>query len=110
MRAARSETGRAVLLRSLLALLCVLGGAPIHGCADSVDPPPPPEALAPDTELTYAPVPGDTTSFRVRFYWTGSDKDGEVVRFRFAIDADSMRPAREWTATTAKDRRTTTRE
>ena len=68
-----------------------------------MDPKPPPPAQAPETELTYAPIPGDTTSFRVRFFWTGSDKDGEVVRFRFAIDADSMKPSHEWTPTHAKD-------
>ncbi|HET9251584.1 MAG TPA: hypothetical protein VFP58_05650 [Candidatus Eisenbacteria bacterium] len=92
-----------MLTRSLLAFGVVLGAVQMSGCADSVDPPPPPEPLAPETELTYAPIPGDTTAFRVRFYWTGTDKDGEVVRFRYAIDADSMRPSREWTTTTAKD-------
>ena len=84
-------------------MLFLLGAVHLSGCADSLDPKPPPEPQAPETELTYAPIPGDTTSFRVRFFWTGYDKDGEVVRFRYAIDADSMRPANEWTATTAKD-------
>jgi len=57
----------------------------------------------PETALTYAPVQYDTTSFRVHFYWSGYDNDGEVVRFRFAVDDDSLRPITQWRATTAKD-------
>ena len=91
------------LNRLILCLLTLLGAAYISGCGDSVEPPPPPPHLEPETELTFAPIPGDTTTFRVRFFWNGYDKDGEVVRFRFAIDADTIRPPAEWNSTTSKE-------
>src|SRR6266853_312390 len=87
----------------LVALLAVLGGGHLLGCSSSVKPPPKPAPLDPETELTYAPIENDTTTFRVRFYWNGYDRDGEVVRFYFAVDADSLKPIPEWRSTTAND-------
>src|SRR6266853_360673 len=87
----------------LVALLAVLGGGHLLGCSSSVKPPPKPAPLDPETELTYAPIENDTTTFRVRFYWNGYDRDGEVVRFYFAVDADSLKPITQWRSTTAKD-------
>lgn len=87
----------------IVTLILALGAGYLIGCADSVSPPPPPPPQNPETELTFAPIDSDTTSFRVRFFWNGYDKDGEVVRFHFAIDADTSRPITEWTSTTAKD-------
>jgi hypothetical protein len=89
--------------RLMLCLILALAAAYLTGCADDVKPPPPPEKGFPETELTYAPLPGDTTTFRVRFFWNGYDKDGEVMRFRFAIDSDSIPPVEEWNTTTAKE-------
>src|SRR5882762_8247920 len=63
----------------------------------------PPAKLYPQTELTYAPVEFDTTSFRIHFYWNGFDDDGEVTRFHFAVDSDTLRPELEWPATSSKD-------
>jgi len=45
----------------------------------------------------------DTVAYRVHIYWYGFDKDGEVVRFRFAMDGDTAAPENQWHATTAKD-------
>lgn len=73
------------------------------GCAKGKKGFEPPEPQAPETQLTFAPVELDTTTFRVHLFWNGYDSDGEVVRFRFAIDADSARPLGEWNTTTAKD-------
>lgn len=87
----------------LIVLLSVLVAAGLAGCAKSVKPPPPHQNLAPHTQLTYAPLQGDTASFRVHFYWSGYDNDGEVVRFRFAVDADTSKDPHTWTSTTAKD-------
>jgi hypothetical protein len=87
----------------LLVALLLLGGGHLLGCSSSVKPPPKPVPLDPETELTYAPLDHDTTTFRVRFYWNGYDRDGEVVGFRFAVDADSMKPIPEWRSTTAND-------
>ena len=58
---------------------------------------------SPETELTYAPVESDTTTYRVHLYWNGFDDDGEVVRFRYAVDEDSVLPRTQWKTTTAKD-------
>ena len=63
----------------------------------------PPPKKDPETELTYAPVQYDTTTFRVHFFWTGFDDDGEVKRFHFAVDTDTLRPPGEWPTTTSKD-------
>lgn len=58
---------------------------------------------SPETELTYAPLDNDTTSYRIRLYWNGFDRDGEVVHFIFAIDADTALPVTQWKSTSAKD-------
>ena len=87
----------------LLAVLLLLGAGQLIGCSDSVKPPAKPVPQDPETELTYAPIENDTTTFRVRFYWNGYDRDGEVVRFYYAVDADTLKPINEWRSTTAKD-------
>ncbi|TMQ62960.1 MAG: hypothetical protein E6K79_11130 [Candidatus Eisenbacteria bacterium] len=87
----------------IVSLLLAVGIGHLVGCSNSVKPPHRPPPLDPETELTYAPVENDTTTFRVRFYWNGYDRDGEVVRFYFAVDADSLKPIPEWRSTTAKD-------
>jgi hypothetical protein len=89
--------------RSILCLVTLLIAAYLTGCADSPTIPDKPLPKDPETELTFAPLPGDTTTFRVRFFWSGSDKDGEVVRFRFAVDADSADSISQWNTTTAKE-------
>ena len=72
------------------------------GCSKvPVQPTPPPQS--PETELTYAPVELDTTTFRVHFFWNGYDNDGEVMRFHLAVDADTLPDPRDWPSTTAKD-------
>jgi len=63
----------------------------------------PPAKLFPETELTYAPVEFDTTSFRIHFFWNGFDDDGEVTRFHFATDSLAQRPPSEWPTTAGKD-------
>ena len=73
-------------------LVIALGMGQLTGCSNSVKPPPRPAPLDPETELVYAPNENDTTAFRVHFYWNGFDRDGEVVGFYFAIDADTARP------------------
>jgi hypothetical protein len=72
-------------------------------CSKGPTVPPKPQKLFPETELTYAPVQYDTTTFRVHFYWNGFDDDGEVTRFHFAVDDDTLRQEKDWRTTTAKD-------
>ncbi len=92
-----------IKLRWLGPVLFLLGiGAFASGCSKVVVPPPPP-AKMPETELTYAPVELDTTTFRVHFFWNGYDDDGEVARFRYAVDADTAVDVHQWKTTTAKD-------
>lgn len=83
-----------------VALAAALSG----GCAKDIGAGPTPVRQAPDTELTYAPLEGDTSEYRVRLFWNGFDKDGEVVRFRFAVDGDTAETDfTRWRSTTAKD-------
>ena len=81
----------------------VLGLLYLTGCGNKVEAPPKHVDTTPETELTYAPLPGDTTTFRVRFFWNGYDKDGEVTRFHFATDDDTLKDPKQWAVTTAKD-------
>jgi len=86
----------------IIAILAV-GVGYLAGCSNSVKPPAKPTPLNPEPELTFAPLNGDTTLFRVHFYWNGYDKDGEVVDFRYAVDGDTLLPMGQWHTTTAKD-------
>ena len=87
----------------IVTAILAVGVGYLAGCSNSVKPPPPPASQNPETELTFAPINGDTTLFRVHFYWNGYDKDGEVVDFRFAVDGDTALPENQWHTTTAKD-------
>lgn len=91
------------IARWIPAVVLGLGMGLITGCSDSLKPRIEGGSLEPETELTYAPVDNDTTAVRVHFYWSGFDRDGEVVGFRFAIDADTARPFTEWHSTSGKD-------
>jgi hypothetical protein len=92
---------RFMILTGLAAAM--LGLLYLTGCGDKVTPPKDIVAKEPETELTYAPLPGDTTSFRVHFYWNGYDKDGEVMTFSFAVDEDTLKPVTDWPTTSSKD-------
>src|SRR5256885_15288864 len=72
-------------------------------CSKGPTPPARPAKLDPETELTFAPIEFDTTAFRVHFFWNAYDNDGEVMRFHFAVDADTALPINQWRITTAKD-------
>ena len=90
-----------------VAAAVLLGIALIAGCSKTPTIPKKPVPTTPNTDLTYAPVENDTVTFRVHFYWSGYDTDGEVVAFRWMVDPDSTNlndPARtNWNRTTAKD-------
>ena len=87
----------------LLYLALAVGSIWLSGCGEDVVVPKKHVNQAPETDLTFAPLPADTTTFRVRFFWNGYDKDGEVMRFRFAVDDQDTLPSNEWPTTTAKD-------
>jgi hypothetical protein len=46
--------------------------------------------LRPQVELTARPQPGDSVYFKVNLQWTGSDPDGRVDYFIYAIDPPMM--------------------
>jgi len=90
-------------IRTTLVIAAFLGAIGHVGCGKDPDGIVKPPEMTPETELTYAPLEGDTASFRIHFFWNGYDDDGEITRFRYAVDADTLRPFSEWTATEAKD-------
>jgi hypothetical protein len=94
---------RSNLIRPFLFLIAAVGAGLLGACAKDATAPPKPPPMTPETELTYAPLQGDTSSFRVRFFWNGSDVDGEVVQFRFAVDQDTLLPPKDWPSTVSKD-------
>jgi hypothetical protein len=53
--------------------------------------------------LIQGPLESDTTGLEVHFYWYGTDKDGEIARYRFAIDDQDGKPPSEWQTTRATD-------
>ncbi|MEK7317237.1 MAG: hypothetical protein AAB011_13735 [Candidatus Eisenbacteria bacterium] len=92
------------ILKLVPVLTVALVAAMFAGCGKDKETGPPPVRQAPETELTYAPLEGDTAGYRVRLYWNGYDRDGEVMRFRYAIDDDTLETdPLKWRSTTAKD-------
>ena len=87
----------------LLYLALAIGTVWVYGCGDDVVVPKKHVNEPPETELTFAPIESDTTSFRVRFFWNGYDRDGEVSRFRYAVDDQDTLPQIEWPMTENKD-------
>jgi len=96
------------MIRNIMKLVPVLTvtfvAALFAGCSKDDGAGPEPIRQAPETELTYAPLEGDTAGYRVRLFWNGYDRDGEVIRFRYAIDDDTLETdPSKWRSTTAKD-------
>ncbi len=54
------------------------------GCGDEDGPRA--ENQAPTARLTAGPVLGDTTNYQVRLSWTGSDPDGFIAGYQYALD------------------------
>src|SRR5262245_12085503 len=83
--------------------LAALAAALPMGCANDVGHGPN-RSSPPETVLTRLPLEADTTGFRVHLYWNGFDRFGEVVRFRYAIDRDTLESDKaKWKSTTATD-------
>ena len=62
----------------------VMGG--LYGCAEHSNPDPP---LKPFVEITSGPIEGGTVSYAIRIAWEGSDRDGFVEHFEYAVDPPS---------------------
>lgn len=72
------------------ALLLLLSLTLLYGCR-AYDPEPPVINRAPDTFVTGAPGETTGTGFTRHMYWYGSDVDGEVVQFIYAITDSTIR-------------------
>ncbi len=70
------------------ALLLLLSLTLLYGCR-AFDPEPVIVNRAPDTYLTGAPAETTGSGFRRHLYWYGTDRDGEVVQFIYAV-TDSL--------------------
>lgn len=77
-------TRRRESLLASSALLLLLSLTLLYGCR-AYDPQPPVINRAPDTYVTGGPGETTGTSFTRHMYWYGSDIDGEVVQFIYAI-------------------------
>ena len=56
------------------------------GCENTSDVVHSPANIPPTSELTSAPPEGSETSYKIRISWSGSDPDGYVTRYEYAID------------------------
>ena len=72
---------------ALLMLLCL---TLLYGCR-AFDPEPVVVNRAPDTYLTGAPAETTGAGFRRHMFWYGTDRDGEVVQFIYAITDSIVR-------------------
>ena len=92
------------ILKLVPVLLLAAVAAFFAGCSKDNSAGPTPAKQKPETELTYAPLEGDTAGYRVHLYWNGYDRDGEVMRYRYAIDSDTLeRDPTKWKSTGSKD-------
>lgn len=75
---------RAHVCRAWLAPLAVVAGA--IGCATDPIEPPGAENQPPSVRITGGVTEGGTASYRAELFWFGTDVDGLVDHFEFAID------------------------
>jgi hypothetical protein len=75
---------------AFLALLLLLSLTLLYGCR-AYDPEPPIINRAPETYITGAPAETTGTGFSRHMFWYGSDVDGEVVQFIYAITDSTVR-------------------
>ncbi len=71
----------------IIPLIVLAAAAAFAGCGDDgtgtrVNQPP-------TAELTSGPVEGGTTFYRIRVFWTGSDPDGVISYYQYAVDPPS---------------------
>ena len=61
------------------------------GCSDNTIPGTQKSNAPPEVWLSSGPVEGDTTGYKVHFYWGGWDPDGEIARFEYTVVDGSWR-------------------
>jgi hypothetical protein len=75
---------------AFFALLLLLSLTLLYGCR-AFDPQPPVINRAPQTYVTGGPAETTGTGFTRHMFWYGTDKDGEVVQFIYAITDSTVR-------------------
>jgi hypothetical protein len=75
---------------AFLALLLLLSLTLLYGCR-AFDPEPPIINRAPETYIVGAPAETTGTGFTRHMFWYGTDVDGEVVQFIYAITDSTVR-------------------
>lgn len=75
---------------AFFALLLLLSLTLLYGCR-AYDPQPPVINRAPDTFIMGAPAETTGTGFTRHMYWYGTDVDGEVVQYIYAITDSTVR-------------------
>jgi hypothetical protein len=74
--------GRAVVPVSALAIFLLMAAG---GCSDGLFTGEMTNNILPVIQLTNGPIEGDTTSYRVHFFWYASDEDGSVDHYEFVL-------------------------
>ncbi len=94
-----------------ISIWMVVLGALLLGCAEDIYIGKDPSNTPPEVWLSSGPVEGDTTAYRVHFYWGGWDPDGEIKYFEFVIaegnptgfNPDDTTGTGKWTRTSGYD-------
>jgi hypothetical protein len=100
------------LFRYLVAAAAISGLAILMSCSEDVYTGQRKFNVAPTVRLTNGPIEGETTCYRVHFYWLGYDSDGTVAYYEYILvsgDPLGFDPAdttgvEKWTKTTETDR------
>ncbi|MBN1825299.1 MAG: hypothetical protein JW958_03460 [Candidatus Eisenbacteria bacterium] len=79
-------------IHRLFAVLFLLSAIGIFDGCDTVSTTGPDGNQPPETWLSGGPEPFDAISYRADLHWTGSDSDGDVVYYEYAVDDTT-----EWT-------------
>ena len=80
VRARRRAVKTGLLPALALVALVAAAGCGKNGAGILVEP------KRPTVEITFAPIENDSVSYSVRINWVGSDSDGQVVGFQYAVD------------------------
>ncbi len=102
---------RGTVLAVYMAVIASVGVGLLAGCSENTFVGEPHGNKPPEVWLSSGPVEKDTTGYRVHFYWSGWDPDGEIDHFEFVIadgdpfgfDPDDTTGIEKWTRTDSYD-------
>ncbi|MBN1164330.1 MAG: hypothetical protein JXB45_07110 [Candidatus Krumholzibacteriota bacterium] len=84
--------GRAGVRAGEILVACLLAAAfLLSGCSNDIFTGQQPPNQIPNVYLTNGPIEGETTKYRVHFFWIGDDPDGTVLYYEYVmIDGDPI--------------------